>query len=74
MVTDIEVWGPGGQVFQAYYENQVFAAGQTRTYTTVWTVPANAPAAVYGVDLGIFSPDWSQNPHWNDTAARITVT
>ena len=52
---------------------QVFSAGQARSYTSTWTVPANATPGSYSVKLGAFSADWASGYGWNDSAAAVTV-
>jgi hypothetical protein len=74
-VVDIEVYdADGNQVFQWYWEDQPFAAGQTRTFSTNWQVPAGAAAGTYSVQVGIFSgPDWATEHIYNNNAAQVSV-
>jgi len=74
-LVDIEVYDAAGhQVFQRWYDNQSFAAGQSRTYKQVWDVPANATVGSYTVKIGIFSTHWSGKIYgWNDRAATFSV-
>jgi hypothetical protein len=56
-------------VSEKSYTAQAFTAGQTRTYTTPFTVPTSLPAGTYRVDTLLFLPDWSQTLLYrNDTA------
>lgn len=72
---DVEVYSPSGaKVHQQVYDNQSFAAGQTRTYQPNWTVPTNAAVGQYTVKVGIFRPGWGAMSHWNNQAATFTVT
>lgn len=74
-VVDVEVYDPSGnQVFQWYWEDQAFTAGQTRTFQTSWPVPANAATGTYTVRVGVFSgPSWETQHVWNDNAAQVAV-
>ncbi|MFN8633629.1 MAG: cellulase family glycosylhydrolase [Chloroflexota bacterium] len=59
------------------WDNQAFRPGETKAYTLIWNVPADALAGEYVVKVGVFRPGWGQGgkPYdWNDTAATFTVT
>jgi hypothetical protein len=72
---DIEVYDPSGaKVFQQAYDNQSFAAGQTRSYSTSWGVPTTAAAGSYSVKIGIFSTGWGTLYSWNNGAAVFSVS
>jgi uncharacterized protein YfaS (alpha-2-macroglobulin family) len=74
-LVDIEVYDPSGtRVFQRYYDNQSFTAGQTNTFSAAWTVPNTAATGTYTVRVGVFSPGWGTMYDWNDSAARFSVT
>jgi hypothetical protein len=74
VVVDIEVHNPSGaKIWQAYYETETFAAGQTRSYPVTWPVPTGAGTGTYTVQIGIFSPGWESEYTWNSSAAQITV-
>ena len=73
-LVDIEIYNPQGvKVHQAYYDNQSFAAGGTKSFTTSWRVPSNAPRGTYTVKIGIFSPGWGSLHLWNNGAATFRV-
>jgi uncharacterized protein YkwD len=74
-VVDIEIYDAShDQVFQWYWENEPFTAGQTRQFSTTWQVPANLTPGSYSVEIGIFSgPEWATEHLYNDHAATITV-
>ncbi|MCC7371412.1 MAG: cellulase family glycosylhydrolase [Chloroflexi bacterium] len=73
-VVDVEVHNATEQnLRQWYWENQSFAAGQTRSYPVTWSVPANMPAGTYTVQIGVFSADWGVNHFWDSYSAFITV-
>jgi hypothetical protein len=80
VLVDVEVYSPAGsKAFQQFWDNQTFAAGQTRTYTSTWQVPASAATGTYAtgtysVDVGIFSPGWGKLYSWNGTAGSVSVT
>jgi hypothetical protein len=63
----------GAKVFQKSYNNQSFAAGQTRTYTTSWNVPMSAGTGAYTVAIGVYAPGWGTRYSWNGSAACFSV-
>ncbi len=74
-LVDIEVYSPAAsKVFQRWFDNQSFSAGQTQRYTVKWSVPAGTPAGTYTVKVGVFSPGWGAVYQWKDVAARIAIT
>ena len=74
-LVDVEVYGPtGAKVHQQAFDQQAFAAGQTRTYSVPWTVPADAATGTYTVKIGIFAPGWGPLAHWNNGAATFAVS
>ena len=76
-IVSIYVFAPGGttQLNQQYFENQVFAAGQQRTYTVSWPVPTSAELGAYVIKLGTFPPGWSGLHYsWTDPAGTFNVT
>jgi len=76
-ITSIYVYAPGGltELNQQYFENQVFSAGQTRTYTVTWPVPSTAAGGEYVIKLGTFPAGWSGRHYsWTDPAGSFTVT
>src|SRR5437899_5030988 len=62
----IEVWAPGGvaAAYQVWFDNQSFAAGQQRSYSATWQVPASASLGSYTVKLGVFAPAWATSYTW----------
>ncbi|NOK11389.1 glycoside hydrolase family 26 protein [Corallococcus exercitus] len=55
-------------VTSAQYVNQVFTAGQTRSYTSAFTIPTSLSAGTYRVDTLVYTADWSQTLLYrNDT-------
>jgi len=75
VLVDIEVYDPAGhKVFQNWYDDQTFGAGQTRTYTQAYQVPSSASTGTYSIKVGIFSTHWSGALYsWNDQAGTLTV-
>ncbi len=75
-IVSIYVYAPGGtaELDQQYFEDQSFVAGETRTYTVTWQVPASAGAGTYVVKLGTFPPAWQLHYTWTDLAATFSVT
>ena len=69
-LVDIGVYAPNGttRVRQQWYDDQVFAAGQQRSYAFTWTVPTTSAAGTYKVTVGVFSPAWGSLYTWQDRA------
>ena len=75
-ITSVYVYAPDGatQLMQQWFDNQVFATGQTRVYTVTWQAPATAAAGGYIVKLGTFPPNWSGLHYsWTDSGATFSV-
>jgi hypothetical protein len=73
-LVDVEVYDPAGsKVFQQFFDNQTFAAGQQRQYTVPWTVPTGAAVGTYRVKIGVFNPGWGTLHDWEDNAGQFTV-
>jgi len=73
-LVDIEVYdSTGHKMFQQWFDNQSFSAGQTRTYGVAWTVSNQTPTGTYTVKIGVFIPGWGQLLSWDDQAAQISV-
>lgn len=71
---DLEVYSSAGQkVYQKVWDNQSFAAGVSRGFSTQWTVPTSLAPGVYTIKVGIFAPGWSGMFAWNNGAATFTV-
>jgi Intracellular proteinase inhibitor len=74
-LVDVEVYDPSWhKVFQQFWDNQSFAAGQTLTYQSSWTVPGTAATGTYTVMVGVFSPGWGTLYNWNSSATHVTVS
>ncbi len=70
----IQVFHLGGQkVHELVLDNQSFGPGETKSYSTAWTVPASATPGEYVVKVGVFTPGWGKVYDWNDAAAKLTV-
>jgi hypothetical protein len=74
-LVDIEVTAPDGvtTVYQVWFDNQTFAAGEQRTYPAVWRVPTTAAIGTYALKVGVFAPAWAVLYSWS-SPATILVT
>jgi hypothetical protein len=72
-LVSIEVYRGGDQVFQRYFDHAVLRRGRARSFSTRWTVGADAAAGEYVVKLGVFAPGFDGLRAWNDHAARVRV-
>ena len=70
-LVDIEVSNSLGNVHQRFWDQQAFTAGQTRTFSTQWAVPANARLERHTVRVGIFGPGWTGLRHWNNRGGSV---
>src|SRR5206468_714855 len=69
-VVDVEVHDAAEHnVYQQYFEDQAFTAGQTRTFPVAWSVPAGTALGTYTVQIGVFSAGWETDYTWNSYAA-----
>jgi hypothetical protein len=74
LVVDVEVHDAAEHaVYQAYFEDVAFAAGQTRTFPLAWTVPVGTAAGTYSVQIGVFGRNWGTMYLWDSDAGRIIV-
>lgn len=72
---DVEIYSASGtKVFQQYWDNQAFQAGQTRSYTASWSVPSTLAPGTYTVSVGVFSTGWGTLYNWNSNAATLKIT
>ena len=61
VTVDVDVDTAGGQVaWRQQWHGQPFWAGQTRTYSTAWSVPANQPSGGYHLVVKAFSSAGAQ--------------
>jgi hypothetical protein len=75
VLVDVEVYNAAGtKVSQRSWDNQSFAANQTRAFSTTWSVPATASPGSYTVKIGIFSSGWGTLHDWNNSAAVFSVS
>jgi hypothetical protein len=73
-LVDVEIHSPtGAKIHQQFFDNQNFTAGQSRSYTVNWIVPAGAATGSYTVRIGIFQPGWGWLWHWNGNAGTFSV-
>jgi hypothetical protein len=74
ILVDVEVYTMSGdKVHQEFWDGQSFDAGQTKTFTTAWTVPRNARPGDYVVKVGAFPPGWGTPYDFNGEAATFKV-
>jgi endoglucanase len=76
-IVSLNVYAPGGitQLDQQWFENQIFTAGQQRTYTVSWSVPSTAASGTYVVKAGVFPPGWApKHYNWWDPIGSFNVT
>lgn len=72
---DLEVYDASGhKVFQQFWDDQSFSAGQTRSFTGRWSVSPSLSPGTYTVKIGIFAPGWTTLHFWNNGAATVSVT
>jgi hypothetical protein len=75
VTNDVEVRdGSNTKIYQQQFLNQSFTAGQSRTFTAAWVVPAGQTPGTYTVVLGAFSADLKTTYGWNANAAQVKVT
>jgi hypothetical protein len=73
-LVDVEVYDPSWhKVFQRYWDNQSFTAGQSLTFTSDWQVASTAPTGQYTVMVGVFKPGWGVLYNWNGNAAHVAI-
>jgi hypothetical protein len=73
-LVDLEVYSSTGEkLFQYWWDNQSFAAGQSTTLSTNWTIPSSLAAGTYTLKVGVFGTGWSSLIAWNDAAGSLTV-
>jgi hypothetical protein len=73
-LVDLEVWdAASNKVFQQWWDNQSFSAGQPHTFSPTWAIPATAAVGTYTVRIGVFAPAWGTLENWNASAASISV-
>lgn len=72
MIVNIEVTDESGaQVYQAFFDGEGFAPGETREFSTEWTPAADG---TYGISIGLVKLFWEDIYEWTTDALSITVT
>jgi hypothetical protein len=70
-VVEMEIWDEAGHpVYKQDKQNESFNAGQTNTYTFLWTP---TKAGTYLINIGAYGPHWTPSYAWKPKAATITV-
>ena len=73
-LVDVEIYSPSGQkVYQRYYDGRSFNAGDSRTFTSYWSIPKSAAKGSYTVKVGVFKVGWAGLLAWQDVSAQFTV-
>jgi hypothetical protein len=73
-VVDVEVHDAAEHlVYQQYFEDQAFTAGQARSFPVSWSVPPGTAMGTYTVQIGIFSAGWATDYTWDSYAAYVAV-
>jgi len=70
-LVDMEVYSNGIKVGQKFFDNQILAAGSSKTYT--YAYPVNA-AGTYAVSIGIFQSGWGPIYNWFDKVTSFTTS
>jgi outer membrane protein assembly factor BamB len=74
VLIDVEIHdAASNKVFQQFWDNQTLVAGQPRTYTSAWQVPATAALGAHTTTIGVFTPGWHVRKSWNTTADSFSV-
>jgi hypothetical protein len=74
LVIDVEVHDAAEHaVYQWYFEDVVFSAGQTRIFPVTWAVPAGTTLGTYSVQIGVFRQGWGTLHLWDSDAGQIVV-
>jgi hypothetical protein len=74
VLVDVGIYDSGDRrIEQRVFSGQSFAAGEGRTYTWPYSVPATLAAGEYTVKVGVFSAHWATLHIWEDHAAGFTV-
>ncbi|MBI5003963.1 PKD domain-containing protein [Candidatus Kaiserbacteria bacterium] len=69
-LVDMEVYKDGIKVGQKFFNDQVFAAGQSRDFSYSFTPLA---AGTYTVSIGVFKPGWTGIYAWFDQVAAFST-
>lgn len=71
-IVDVEVYnGKAEKVAQKFFTGQDFTPNLSEIYTFALNAPAEE--GTYYVNVGVFTAEWTKNPHWNNDAATFTV-
>ena len=63
----------GTRIVQQAYKNQAFSAGQTRTFSSPWTLPPSLPAGTYTITVTVFDSTWTTPYVTNNSAGTLSV-
>jgi hypothetical protein len=75
-IVDIYVYAPDAttKLAEQFFIDQVFTAGQQRSYTMSWTTPMGSAPGTYIVKIGVASAGWTQTLAWNGLATTFAMT
>ncbi len=74
IIVDLELFNAAGtRVGQQVLSGQSFTAGQSRSFTWNWLVPAGEATGTHTVKVGVFSTNWSKLYAWANQAATFAV-
>ncbi len=74
VLVDIEIYDPSGaRAGQRFWDNQSFAAGESRSFTFQHTLAPGA-SGTHVVHAGLFEPDWAQLVSWQPNLAAVSVS
>ena len=73
-LVDLEIYNGSTKSFQRFWDGQSFTPNVARQFTATWSVPANEATTAHVVKVGVFGAGWNGLAHWNNDAARVTVT
>lgn len=70
-IVDVEAYNSSNnRVFQQFFDGQSFGTGETRHYVINWKPDGTGE---YRVTTGVFSANWAQNYHWNNSLTTLSV-
>src|SRR3989344_3254459 len=70
-IVDVEAYDQSNnRVFQQFYSGQNFGTGESRHYVINWKPDGTGE---YRIATGIFSANWAQDYHWNNSLTTVSV-
>lgn len=62
-LSDVEVYGSQGRVYQFTKNNDIYTANTPKTYSKSWNT-TGLPAGTYTLYMGVWTPNWGQEISW----------